>query len=87
MLFFKKKEKELPAPTFEDERKWVIEWLRELDSKAYEKIIKVVETYREADEKVKIIEFGSKKAVREAEKEEVEDKELDEKALEKFLES
>lgn len=89
MLFFKKKE-DLPMNTFEDERKYVIEWLRKLDVKSYDKVIRVVDTYREADEKVKVIELGSKKAVREAEKEVIEEKELekvlDEQIIKEFME-
>lgn len=74
MSIFRRK----PAPyNPEDDRDFVIQWLRNRTGKDYEKDIKVVETYRDADEKVKIIELGSKKAVKELEKEEQADMELD----------
>ena len=82
-----KKNKVKPVVTFEEEKQFVIEWLRNLDSKEYDKVLKIVEIYREADEKVKVVELGSKKAVREAEKEVIEEKELNEKVLENLLEN
>lgn len=84
MKLFKKPE--LPTTSFDDEKKWTIEWLRNLDSKEYDKVLKIVEIRREADEKVKIVELGSKKAVRESEKEEREEKEFEEKVSE-FMEN
>lgn len=84
MKLFKKPE--LPLVSFDDEKKLTIEWLRNLDSKEYDKVLKIVEIRREADEKVKIIELGSKKAVRESEKEEREEKEFEEKVSE-FMEN
>lgn len=88
MKLFKKPE--LPTTSFDDEKKWTIEWLRNLDSKEYDKVLKIVEIYREADEKVKVVELGSKKAVRESEKEERNEKEfekeLDEQIAKEFME-
>ena len=84
MKLFKKRQE--PIVSFEGERQWVIDWLQNLDSKEYDKVLKIVEIRREADEKVKVIEFGSKKAVRESEKEEREEKELDEKITKGFME-
>lgn len=49
MKLFKK---ELPQISFEDEKQYVIEWLRKLDQKSYDKVLKIVEIYRKADEKV-----------------------------------
>lgn len=83
MRLFRKPE--LPTISFEDEKQYVIEWLRNLDSKEYDKVLKIVEIRREADEKVKIIELGSEKAVRELEKEEREEKEFEEQISE-FME-
>lgn len=84
MRLFRKPE--LPTISFEDEKQYVIEWLRNLDSKEYDKVLKIVEIRREADEKVKIIELGSEKAVRELEKEEREEKEFEEQISE-FMEN
>ena len=88
MKLFKKPE--LPLVSFDDEKKWTIEWLRNLDSKEYDKVLKIVEIRREADEKVKVVELGSKKAVRESEKEERNEKEfekeLDEQIAKGFME-
>lgn len=88
MKLFKKPE--LPLISFDDEKKRTIEWLRNLDSKEYDKVLKIVEIRREADEKVKIVEFGSKKAMRESEKEERNEKEfekeLDEQIAKEFME-
>ena len=60
-----------------DYKQFVIDYLRELSDEKYKKIIKVVEIYREADEKVKVIELGSKKAVKESQKEDQADEKLD----------
>lgn len=85
MKFFQKNceiidEPEITLP--ESRREFVIEFLREQSDKEFEKIIKIVEIYREADEKVKIVELGSKKAVKESQKEEKEfGEELDELLL------
>lgn len=49
MKLFKK---DLPQISFEDEKQWTIEFMRELDSKTYEKVLKTIEIYRKADEKV-----------------------------------
>lgn len=88
MKLFKKPE--LPPISFDDEKKLTIEWLRNLDSKEYDKVLKIVEIRREADEKVKVVELGSKKAVRESEKEERNEKEfekeLDEQIAKEFTE-
>lgn len=84
MRLFKKSE--LPTISFDDEKQYVIEWLRNLDSKEYDKVLKIVEIRREADEKVKVIELGSEKAVRELEKEEREEKEFEEQISE-FMEN
>lgn len=84
MKLFKKSE--LPPISFDDEKKRTIEWLRNLDSKEYDKVLKIVEICREADEKVKVVELGSKKAVRESEKEERSEKELDEQIAKELME-
>ncbi len=88
MKLFKKPE--LPPISFDDEKKWTIKWLRNLDSKEYDKVLKIVEILREANEKVKVVELGSKKAVRESEKEERNEKEfekeLDEQITKEFME-
>lgn len=68
MKFFHRKEKVEETVTF-DEQQFVIEWLRNMSKQDYNKTLKIVDIYREADEKVKIIEFGSKKAVQTQEQE------------------
>jgi hypothetical protein len=75
MGIFRKKSK--PTEDSVDYKQFVIDWLRELTEKDYEKVIKIVEVYREADEKVKVIELGSKKALKESKKEEQVDADLD----------
>lgn len=47
----------------------VIEYLRGLSHKDYEKLTKITNVYREADESVRVILAGSKKAAREQERE------------------
>ena len=64
MCFWKRNEEPF------DEFNYVTEYLRSLTTKDYEKAIKIVEIYRKADEEAKVVELGSKKAVREQEKEE-----------------
>jgi hypothetical protein len=77
MSIFRKKTVE-PEP---DYKQFVIDWLREQTDKDYDKVIKVVEIYREADEAAKVVELGSKKAVKEAQKEEQADAELDDMGM------
>lgn len=52
MKLFKK---EMPPISFEEEKQWAIDFMRKLDTKTYEKVLKTVEIYRKADEKVKAI--------------------------------
>lgn len=49
------KKPELSPISFEDEKQYVVDWLRRLDQKTYDKVLKTVEIYRKADEKVKSI--------------------------------
>lgn len=49
------KKPELSPISFEDEKQYVVDWLRRLDQKTYDKVLKTVEIYRKADEKVKAI--------------------------------
>lgn len=69
--------KSQPTEEMMDYKQFVIDWLRELTEKDYEKLIKIVDIYREGDEKVKVIELGSKKALKESQKEEQADADLD----------
>jgi hypothetical protein len=62
MCFFKQAK---PA----DERQDVIDYLRHATDKDYKDVLKIVDIYRDADEQVAIVEAGSKKALREAQKE------------------
>jgi hypothetical protein len=64
MSWFKKQTEE-PV----DYKYFVIDRLRGLAKKDYDKIIKTVEIYREADESVGIVEAGSKRAFMESRKE------------------
>lgn len=72
--------------TDEDDRNYVIDWLRQLTDKDYEKILKIVEIRREADDQVRIVEAGSKKAAKELEKEEQTDDDI-EAALDRLMEA
>lgn len=72
-LFFWRKRSEADP---NEDRNEVISYLRGLTSKDYEKTLKIVEIYRKADEDAKVVELGSKKAVRELEKETQEDVDL-----------
>lgn len=52
MKLFKK---EIPPISFNEEKQWAIDFMRKLDAKTYEKVLKTIEIYRKADEKVKAI--------------------------------
>lgn len=56
MKIFKK---EIPAISFEEEKQWAIDFMRKLDTKTYEKVLKTIEIYRKADEKVYAITHES----------------------------
>jgi hypothetical protein len=51
------------------EREEVIDYLRHLSAKEYKDLNQIVEIYRTADEEVAVVEAGSKKALREQQKE------------------
>lgn len=74
MKIFKK---EMPPISFEDEKQWTIDFMRKLDAKTYEKVLKTVEIYRKADEKVKAITHES-----EPEEEKMDEAEFEEKISE-----
>lgn len=52
-------QKKLPTISFEEEKQWAIEFLRKLDTKTYDKVLKTIEIYRKADEKVYAITHES----------------------------
>lgn len=62
-LFNHKKKDEV----VDSDREYILQWMRDLPSKEYDKFMKIVEIYRDADERAKVVELGSKKAVRELE--------------------
>lgn len=86
-LFNRQKAEVEQTVSFDDEKHFVIEWLRSLSEKDYTKIIKIVEVRRNSDEEVKIIELGSKKAVKDQEKEEREDKAFECDLAKEFMEN
>lgn len=49
-------------------REITLHFLRQASKSEYEKVLKIAEIYRKADEDVAIVEAGSKKAYREATK-------------------
>lgn len=78
MKLFKK---EIPQISFEDRKQWAIEFMRKLDTKTYDKVLKTIEIYRKADEKVYAITHES-----EPEKEKMDEAEFEEKISE-FMEA
>ena len=75
MGVFSKKEKKIEDPVFR--RSVTIDYLRYSSKAEREKVIKIANTYVEADEQVAIIEAGSKKALKEKQSEDVDLKNIE----------